>query len=261
METKAGFGCEKTIINTETRQKELIRKDVQMGFDITGNELCFRLQYQPYYKAEQREIVKYTPKKSPFKSKNGSVTMTPKTTLLEWPIFLVEGAAWCWALGRFPTKVTGTDDTGTSIDWEAATAGQKTALIGITSFVALDWLLYFVAANIPSTKSTPWYQIGTIPGTPEPIINQPYQISLSDYGLSKTYRTQSDAEKINLYEFASNLSNSPLSIGKQPIEARALTTIDGKSYQRMITISDSEVLQNFRNLALGVDTSLQEDLA
>lgn len=61
IETQVGIGVKKTT-ETETRQTDrLRRKDVQMRFDATGNELSFRLQYQPYYEVEKRETTKYTP--------------------------------------------------------------------------------------------------------------------------------------------------------------------------------------------------------
>ena len=52
-ETRAGHAVEKTVSDIEERRIQLSRRDFQLQFGTTKNDLSFHLQYRPYYKVEK----------------------------------------------------------------------------------------------------------------------------------------------------------------------------------------------------------------
>ena len=247
IETQAGVGVKKTT-ETETRKtKKLNRKDIQMRFKATGNNLNFRLQYQPYYEIEQRrEITKNNP--------DGSIL----DNLL--------GAAEYMGVASAFLLVLASEGNKDLEDW------QKVLLIG----VPIDRMLFWLTRDYSSTKYTPWQPVKIEPGPLEWITGQHYRIDLPAYNFSKKYRTKSGDERIYLSDFLSSMKDpSPLrkirSIDVRasaqikikngseitvkdpsPWEMRLIgdqTSIQTKNYSKTITISDQAGLRVFHNTA------------
>jgi len=230
VETQAGIGYTESTTEpkTETREtKKLSEKEVQMTLNSAGNELDFRLQYQPYYVVkEERETTEYTPVSS-----------------LDLGMFAAETVVWFVAL--FSLR---------KVDWSWGDAEnwQKAALIGIPT----DSLLYLIVGGDLLSKHTPWRPSEVAPGSLERICNQPYRIDLPEYNFGKEYHTHSGHEKIDLFELASSMPDPSSLMGVEAVDVRTSTAIDGENYEKAITISDQAGLQAFHNAALasmGID--------
>jgi hypothetical protein len=229
VETASGIGVAKTTKKVETRKtNKLSKTDVQITLDPNGSKLGFRLEYQPYYKVKQRKVV----------------THTPTISKLDLFLGIVEVIAW--------VKATPMDEEG-NVNWDIAETWQEYTV----GAIILDTLLYFLALEIPITIPTLWHPSpADMPGAPEWISNQPYRIDLPEYSVGKTYVTGSGNEKIDLSELISSLPDPSSFINEHSIDVRASTTIDGRNYEKTVTISGQDELQAFHSIAvqsIGID--------
>ena len=227
METAAGVGVEETVIDTETRQSNLSRKDVRLRFDATGNKLSFRLQYQPYYRVEQRQLVK---------------KRTTELSTLDLLLGIAELGVWSGAILTLPTWDGGIlaeeDATIDDVDWNAAEDWKKAVIIG----APLDLLLFALVQNMSWTGPTSWKQLSESSRDPEWIADHRYRIDLPDYNFGKDYRTQTGDEKIDLSGFLPGVFDPSLLRNVQSVNVRASTKVGRKNYEKTITISDQAEL-------------------
>ena len=225
--TQAGVACEKTTETQAQRTNKLSRKDVRMTFSASGNELSLQLQYQPYYiELEEREAAKYTPKPS----------------LLALVMFLPEVIALGYTIGNLA-------DEDSIIDWDGAEDWEKAVLVGVPA----DFVLSLLASRVSKVKYTPWQPSKVAPGDLMWITGQPYRIDFPKYNFGKDYHTQTGDERIDLFKLALDVPDPSLFIDMQSVDVAASTTIDGKNYQEITTVSDQNVLRTLHNLALGID--------
>ena len=233
----------KTVVKTETRQTQLSRKDFQLGFNATGNQLSVQLQYLPYYQVEQRDVVEY---RSPYTDWDTAIGLA---SILAYTIFLVmsvEGDTYSVDQGVLTANTTsrfGGDESTFAGDWNRMEPWEKAVLIGIPADWVLSWLL---PANRTSHKR--WKPTGSeIAGRWQRLKDHPYRIELPTYNFSKEYRTKTGDESIAVHEFMSGVKNPAPFLEIDTLALRASTTVDGKPYEKPLTITARAGLQPFQD--------------
>ena len=228
-ETRAGHAVEKTVSDIEERRIQLSRRDFQLQFGTTKNDLSFHLQYRPYYKVERREIVTYKPRGLLAESILGLVTM----------------ALWIWAYtdsmvetGQFKINDEGELYAVKRFDWDKANPWQKAILIG----VPVDSILWLFTSSTEMKVHQPWKQAGEIPGKWESSANQPLAISLSfplfRYHYQGAYHTDSNGRFIiPATELIDKIPNLEPALRTNSIKIDTSTTVDGQEQQDSVTIS------------------------
>lgn len=223
---------------TETRQTELSRRDLQLGFNATGNRLSIQLQYVPYYKVEQTETVTYR----------------SQITALDLGVGLASLGLLYWATSQnrvwdghyVPSENEWVKNTKFDL-WNGADSVKKAVMIGVPA----DWMLSWIIGGLGNrTVHKPWKPTGAeVVGTPEWLKDHPYRIALPAYDFSKQYRSTSGQEFIAIREFMAGIPNlSPFrSIGTLSLQTS--TKVDGKPYQKTLTLTDQASLKPFHDFA------------
>ena len=247
-----GIGCRKWVIKTETRKTNwLSRKDIQMAFNLTGSELNFRLHYLPYFKIEQRDVIEYAFNDD----KLWNSFLGKLLKVLGAILFLIVGQGvvgliLVWLPVTVISKIKG--DFDPEDDFYGLLYFIIPTIIVVTNIVVVGIIL-----SRDTVIHTSWRSSGkNVQGKLQWMSKQPYRVDLPEYGSSKTYRTQSGNEKIDLFEFATNMPKPQRFMNVRSIGVRASTKIDGKNYQEIIKITDQKALRAFHNAALastGVD--------
>lgn len=232
VKTYNGVHVKKTS-HIEKRRGQLSRSDFHLQFDRIGNDLSFHLQYQPYYKAERREIVTYISQYS------------EKKNVDELLLFTLEVLSLIVAFGEnmVETGELATNDQGelynvTEFDWSGADPWAKAIIIG----VPVDWLFWWVAMITERTVSHPWEQTGEIPGEWKSVENRPLSMDLSlpqfQYRYQDTYHTDSNGRfAIPGGELIGKIPNLEPALRTNSIKINASTTVDGQKQQDSFTIA------------------------
>ena len=230
----------RTTARTETRRTtQLNRRDFRLGFNTTGNQLGVQLQYLPYYKGEQRKVMEYHPK---LKALDWGVGLA-SIGLLYWINRPTENQVWD---GTYAVRVDGELIKNTKFDiWSGKEQWEKTALIGIP----VDWMLSWILLR--DWRIGQSWEPSEIVGTWQDQENYRYRIELPTYNFSKTYKTTSGAERIELSEFLTGIDIDDLVslLESDTFALRASAEFDGKQYEKNITVETQSSLESLRDLA------------
>lgn len=244
VENSFGYGIDRTaVVDTEERRDEVRPRDFQIQFGATDTDFRFQLQYVPYYKIEQRELVKYR----------------PEATLLELAVGLASTALWGKALyDTWLYKEKHLADTQVDwdnfaaydfrFDWEGTSFWNKAIMIG----VPVDMLLYRLIGSVRRTYRTGWEQTGEVEGSLQGLRQQEYRIELPAYDFSRKYRTTSGDENVAIRRFLYGLKEPKPLLKLASIDVRASTKVDGKTGEETLTIKGWDRLKPFRWHALKV---------
>ena len=208
-----GSKSKKTVIDTQTRQTNLVKKDIALEFisNPIGEELNFRLQSQSHYGIQSRSTVKH--------ERTGNIAA-------------VSGGVAILSLGTgIYIGYLGEEGKLDSVDPEL---GSIVFGISVLDFVTY----YFVDKLYTVTKHTQWQPAGTAPGTPEPIPNHPVTISLPLFRYQGTYHTDSNGRFIiPAAELIDKIPNLEPVLHTNSIKIDASATVDGQEQQASFTIA------------------------
>lgn len=244
VENSFGYGIDRTaVVDTEERRDEFRPRDFQIQFGVTDTDFRFQLQYVPYYKIEQRELVKYR----------------PEATLLELAVGLASTALWGKAIyDTWLYKEKKLADTQVDwdnfdaydfrFDWEGTSFWNKAIMIG----VPVDMFLYRLIGSVRRTHRTGWEQTGEVEGSLQGLRQQEYRIELPAYDFSRKYRTRSGDENVAIRGFLYELKDPKPLLNLSSIDVRASTKVDGKTREETLTIEGWDRLKPFRWHALKV---------
>ena len=242
---------EKTV-NIKTRQTQLSRKDFQLEFNTTGNQLNVQLRYLPHYKVEEQDIVKYRSQFTGWDTAIGLTSILAYTIFLVMPVegdtYFVQDDPYSIGEGVLTANTTprfGGGESTVAKDWNRMESWEKAVLIGIPA----DWMLsWFLPVNRTSHKR--WKPTGReIAGKWQGLKDHPYHIELPTYNFSKEYRTKTGDESIAIREFMSGVKNSAPFLEIDTLALRASTTVDGKQYEKPLAITARAGLQPFYDAA------------
>ena len=239
-ENRTGYGVKQTaVVDTDTRQTQLSRRDLQLGFTATDSGFSLQLQYLPYYHMEQREIVKTRARITGLDTALGLAS----AGVLGWIVYDN------WANRTSANTYTISKD-GNFIEnsvpyWEAAAPWEKAVVIGVSA----DFLLTALQYTTTQKMTTPWQRKGEVEGTLQGLENHPYRIELLDHGLEKDYQTTSGDESIVIREFLAGIKKPASFLEVDKLELRASTEFEGKPYAETLTLTDAVRLKPFHDFA------------
>ena len=247
----------KKAVSTETRQTGLSRKDFEIGFNATGNQLRVQLQYLPYYNVEERKIVEYSPRATGWYLATGLVSILAYIVFLggetEDGTYSIDEDQNGFISNTIPRF--GGDESTIAKDWNRMEPWEKVMLIGVPA----DWVLSWWIASWDWTSHKPWKLTGRdLAGEWVWLANQPYRIELPTYNFSREYRTKTGDASIAIHEFMSGVSQNSAAafLEMDTLSLRASTTVEDKLYEKNIRIATQARLKPFRdaaNAALGFD--------
>ena len=243
---KRGYGIrEIEARRSETREDQISRKDFQMSFDVMEDEFRFSLQYVPYYKVEQRDVIRYVPEMSllDFGLGVASLALVGKIAYDGLGIGKeLERAGW----GGFTVE-------NLRFDWEGMPQSEKVLLTGI----AADWLLYYVIGEFRWTLHKPWKQLGEQQGPSQWLNEHPYRIEMPTYNFSKDYKTAYNAVSgISIPIFLSDFEEPTRLSKTESLQLQVSSVVDGESLEKSLRLTKDTQLLAFRNKALealGID--------
>ena len=241
MQTRAGYAVEKTVGTSEERRGELSHRDFRLGFSTKGDQLGVRLEYQPHYSIERRELVTYKPGKG--------------TRILESLIAVSHLGLLGWVVydNLAQTGEVAVDDVGvilnniTEFNWYRTTALQKAIIVG----VSLDFTLWASwGTRYKATVHEPWKRSGSTAEEWQLLGNHPYHVELSRYNFGKDYLSASGDESVQISEFLSGIENPERFAEIDSVSLLASTEFDGTLHKENVTLTTQVQLQPFYDAAL-----------
>ena len=242
-------GSSHTVEKYQHRQLDsVIRKDVQLGFNTSTRDdelsLSISLKYRPYYDRQRREVRNSSP--------------SSRFSRAQAIISLIELGALAYVY-RQAAEVT-EDGANVSIAHPPLeTVGQASWSLRDALWVVpiADALLTHLIKNRQAgTTYGPWESVEPVTGRWEGLTNHAYRIDLPTYQFGKAYRSTSGTDNIPLREFLNGIKlQNPISFREQDaFTLRVSTKLDGRTYEKPLTISTQTGLRPFRdaaNTALG----------
>ena len=218
-------------VKTEIRQRERIRDDIQLGFEVTGDSLNVLLYSVPYYKQEQREIHQYR----------------SRTTGLDWAMGLASLGVLYWVVSPEISESLFSEPGSIEDLWNSRETWQKAVMVGIPA----DWMLSWIVQSSNSwTESKTWEKVEVPAGEKKWRTDYPYYIRMPDYDFGKTYYTTSGDDTIDITEFLSDFNTEAfLDNDLNSLTLQASTTIKGQSYEKEYTLNHEVSLKPFLDFA------------
>ena len=239
MQTRAGHAVKRTVDTSEERQGELSHRDFRLGFSATGDQLEVRLEYQPHYSIERRQLVTY-------KSAGGALEALIAAShvgLLGWVVYdnLTEtGAVEVNDIGGVINNIA-------EFNWYRTTALQKAIIAG----VSLDLILWASwGTRYKATVHEPWEKNGYTAGDWQLLGNHPYHIELPRYNFSKDYLSASGNESVQISEFLSGIEQPDRFSEIDSVSVAVSTEFDGTLHKENVTLTTQTELQPFYDAAL-----------
>ena len=222
-------------------------RDFRLGFSANGDQLGVRLEYQPHYSIERRELVTYKPGKGARILE--SLIAVSHLGLLGWVVYdnLTE-------TGEIAINdVGGVINNTTEFNWYRTTALQK----GIIAGVSLDFILWASwGTRYKATVHEPWKRSGSTAREWQLLENYPYYIELPRYNFRKDYLSASGDETVQISEFLSGIENPDRFAEIDSVFVSASTAFDGTLQKENIKLTTQTQLQPFYDAALaakGID--------
>ena len=238
VQTRAGIGAEKIVGASQERKTKLSKRDFRLGFNATNNQLGVRLEYRPYYSVERQQVVIYSPK---------GVTIT------EQLIGTAYVGVLAWILSDVlvePDEVAVNDEEDLynipEFNWSKMTSTQQAILAGIS----IDTLIWLFTNNSDVTVRKPWRKSGEVAGEWEFLRKQPYRIEMPRYNFGKDYLSKSGNENILIRDFLYGVKEPLRFEDLNSVSLRAITSLDGRAYQKELSLTKKTQLQPFHEVVL-----------
>ena len=205
IEINAGIEVKKSVIDRQTRQANLAKKDILLELmpTLTGEGLNFRLQSQSHYEIQSRSTVKH--------ERTGNIAG-------------VSGGAAILSMGTGLYVASRLENDIGSI------------ILGVG---VLDFVTYYLVDKFYTvTKRKQWQTVGIAPDIPEPILNYPVTLSFPLFGYQDTYYTNSAGEiTIPAIGLIGKIPNLEPVLYADSIKIDASTTVDGQKQQASFTLA------------------------
>ena len=237
-ENRVGYGVKQIdVLNTETRENQLNRRDFDLGFNASQQGFSVQLRYRPYYGSESRDIVR----------------TRARITALDLAVGLVSAGAFGWIAydnwtgsGVYIPDANGDLKENVSLNWGETALWEKAVLVG----VPIDFLLSGFLHTTTQEFTMPWETRGERAGTWEIVQNHPYRIELPNHNFSKEYWTTRDARSISIREFLEGLPTPDHLLNIKTLELRASAKDEaGKPLAQTLTLEDARSLRPFHRFA------------